>query len=329
MDNMNFSEPIEKEDLKEYQSMSLEDKIKLSKEIITDFYESIDDKNSIYISSSFGKDSVVLIDLVRSLYPEITIGYVDTGVEQPSAVELSKNYNNVITLYPKKSMKQIVEEYGYPLPIGKEKTNTIELCRKNLYEGKFNTVRVKKMRGDFGEKSLFNFSKYQWVVFAPFKISNVCCHFLKHEPFERFNKEYGFKYTFVGTTAEESRMRKNNLLNHGFITDNQARPIGHWTVQDVLQYILDHNLEIASCYGEIIWEGNTLKTSRFDRTGCICCPIGSQYKKINDFQWLYQTDKKSWDFVINELGFRQVLDFFDIPYKDEVRIPKDKQTKLM
>ena len=326
---MKYNQPIPKDQLKEYQSMSLKDKIKLSKEIIIEFYESIDDKNSIFISSSFGKDSVVMIDLVRSLYPDIPIGYVDTGVEQPSAIELSKTYDNVLTIYPKKSMKQIVEEYGYPLPIGKEKTNTIELCRKNLYEGNFNTIRVKKMRGDFGEKSLFNFSRYQWVIFAPFKISNKCCTYLKHEPFERFGKKYGFTNAFVGTTAEESRMRKNNLINHGFITENQARPIGHWKVQDVLQYILDNNLQIASCYGEIILDGDTLKTSKFDRTGCICCPIGSMQKKINDFQWLYQTDRESWDFVINELGFGQVLDFFDIPYKDETKIKKDFQSKLV
>lgn len=326
---MKYNQPIPKDQLKEYQSMSLKDKIKLSKEIIIEFYESIDDKNSIFISSSFGKDSVVMIDLVRSLYPDIPIGYVDTGVEQPSAIELSKTYDNVLTIYPKKSMKQIVEEYGYPLPIGKEKTNTIELCRKNLYEGNFNTIRVKKMRGDFGEKSLFNFSRYQWVIFAPFKISNKCCTYLKHEPFERFGKKYGFTNTFVGTTAEESRMRKNNLINHGFITENQARPIGHWKVQDVLQYILDNNLQIASCYGEIILDGDTLKTSKFNRTGCICCPIGSMQKKINDFQWLYQTDRESWDFVINELGFGQVLDFFDIPYKDETKIEKDHQSKLV
>ena len=99
---MKFNQPISKDELKEYQNYSLEDKIKLSNEIIIEFVESIDDKSKIFISSSFGKDSVVMIDLVRKIYPNIPIGYVDTGVEQPSCIELSKTYDNVLVIYPKK-----------------------------------------------------------------------------------------------------------------------------------------------------------------------------------------------------------------------------------
>lgn len=328
---MKYNQPISKEQLKEYQSMTLDDKIKLSYDIIKEFYENIDDKNSIIISSSFGKDSVVMIDLVRKLYPEIPIGYVNTGVEHPSSVELSKKYDNVLEIQPKKSIKEVIDEYGYMLPLGKEKTNTIALCRKNLYEGNFNTLRLKKMRGEFGEDSLFNFSKWQWVIYAPFKISDKCCHYLKHEPFERFSKKYGFHYAFVGTTAEESRMRKNNIRNNGFITSKQCRPIAHWTVQDVLKYCVENDIEIASSYGEIIEENGKLKTTQFDRNGCTCCPVSSHLKKKNDFQWLYETDRETWDYVINELGFGQVLDYFDIPYTDEKSTNKsnDVQSKLM
>lgn len=312
---MKYDKSISKKELAEYSRYSLKDKIRLSREIIKDFYENIEDKNSMIISSSFGKDSVVLIDLVRSVYPEIPIVYMNTGVEHPSCIELSKTYDNVLEVSPKKTMEEIIEEYGYMLPIGKEKTNTISLCRKNLGEGKFNTVRVKKMRGDFGEKSLFNFTKYQWVVFAPFKISDKCCQYLKIEPSERIGKKYGYTHVFVGITAEESRMRKNNLLNNGFNTETQSRPLGHWTVHDILQYCLNQDIQIASCYGDIIkGDDGKLKTSKFSRTGCVCCPIGSHLKNKNDFQRLYEEDREIWDYVINKLGFGQVLDFFDVPY---------------
>ena len=93
---------------------------------------------------------------------------------------------------------------------------------------------------------------------------------------------------------------------------------------------LDNNIEIASSYGEIIEEDGKLKTTQFDRNGCTCCPVSSHLKKKNDFQWLYETDRETWDYVINELGFGQVLDFFNINYKDEQSEKENsKQSKLI
>ena len=174
------------------------------------------------------------------------------------------------------------------------------------------------MRGDFGEKSLFNFSKYQPVLLAPFKISDKCCHYLKVEPFTRLKKKYGYDYTFTGVTYDESRMRKNNLINHGFNTDTgQCRPLGHWTSQDVLHYIVENNIKIADCYGEIVYEDGKYRTTEFERTGCICCPIGAHLRKKNDFQTLYKYNRGLWDYVVNTLGFKQVLDYFNIDYIGE------------
>lgn len=136
--SLKYNKPIEKEKFREYMNFSLKDKIKLSEDIIKDFYEYSKQRKDgkIYISSSFGKDSIVLIHLIRRLYPETPVIYINTGVDQQSNVELSKEYENVITLYPQKSMEQVIEEYGYILPIGKDKSSTIQQVRKNLYEGK-------------------------------------------------------------------------------------------------------------------------------------------------------------------------------------------------
>lgn len=323
---MKFNNPISKEELKEYQQLPLEKKIELSNNIIKEFYENIDTSNGekVFIASSFGKDSIVLIDLVRKIYPEIPIIYVDTGVEQPSNLALSNKYDNVITLHPKKSMKQIIEEYGYPLPLGKEKTSTIERVRRNLYEGKFNTLRVRKMRGDFGEESIYNYQKHIIHLLAPFKISNRCCYYLKEQPIDSFTKKNNFKYQFNGMTAEESLMRKTSIINNGFNMMNaQSKPLGHWKVSDVLQYILENNLELSECYGDIVEENGVYKTTKFYRTGCTCCPVGSHLDNPNQFQMLYMWDKTTWDYVINDLGFKQVCDWFNVPYTTE-NTPKDK-----
>lgn len=331
---MKYEGHIEKETLKQYQNLTLDEKIEISKDIIREFGENkikigTDKEVKTYISSSFGKDSLTTINLVREVYPEIPVIFVDTGVEQPSTVKMSKEYPNTIIIKPKKEIKEIIEKYGYMIPIGKERADAIEACRRNLHEGKFNTNRVKKMRGDYGEKSFFNFSKYQSVLLAPFKISNKCTHYLKVEPFNRLKRE-GWKYSITGVTAEESNSRKSNIIKNGFITVDQCRPIGHWTEQDVLEYILRENIQLPSCYGEIKKDKNgKLHTTQFVRTGCICCPIGSQHNKPNDFQRMWKYDKDSWNYVINELGYKQVLDYFNIPYHDEYweenKIPEDEK----
>lgn len=312
---LKYDEPMSKEDLYYFSNLDLDDKIKLSKDIIVEFYESCDlNDGHIYISSSFGKDSIVLISLVRSIYPNVPIVYINTGVEQPSTYAISKEYENVFELTPKKSMEQVIEEYGYILPIGKDKSGCIEYARKNIYEGNFNTNRVKKLRGDYG-KGLYDWRKLQPLLLAPFKISDRCCYWLKEQPLNSFTSKNKFKYQINGITAEESLVRKTSLLKKGFINKKECRPLGHWKVHDILEYILKYNLPLASCYGNIVEDENGFYvTTGFYRTGCTCCPVGSHRDKPNQFQLLYEIDIEIWDYVINDLGFKQVLDYFDVPY---------------
>ena len=71
------------------------EKIELSKEIIIEFVEHIcEDEDKIYIACSFGKDSIVLVDLVRQLYPSIPIVFSDTGLEYKGIYKLKEKYDN-------------------------------------------------------------------------------------------------------------------------------------------------------------------------------------------------------------------------------------------
>ena len=51
---------------------------------------------------SGGKDSTVLLDLVRKLYPGIVAVFVDTGLEYPEIREFVKRFENVEWLKPKR-----------------------------------------------------------------------------------------------------------------------------------------------------------------------------------------------------------------------------------
>ena len=309
----NYNLKVSEEELTEYLELSLKEKVRLSKEIISEFVE---DKplDKVFISSSFGKDSVVLIDLVRSVIPECKIVYVDTGIEPESCRELSEVYQNTITLHPKKDIKQVTEEYGYMIPLGKDKANAIEQVRRNLHDGKFDTWRVRQMRGNL-DRGMWDYSDCtKWLV-APFKISDKCCYWLKKSPLNSFKNRTGCKYSFVGVTVEESRHRYNSILKNGFISKDNCYPIFNYSVTDVLQYIQDNDLRLASCYGDIVRdEDGGLRTSLFQRNGCLCCPVASQYESPNKFELLRDYDREMYDFVIDELGYRKVLEYFDIPF---------------
>ena len=98
--------------LKQRQSLPLHLKIELSKNRIKQFYEHFD--GQVYVSFSGGKDSTVLLHLVRSLYPEVPAVFVDTGLEYPEVRQFVKQTENTITIRPKITFKQVLEKYGEP-----------------------------------------------------------------------------------------------------------------------------------------------------------------------------------------------------------------------
>ena len=313
MSNFNFKPVITENELDEYLNYGLDEKIDLSLSIINHFCNE-NPIEQIFISSSFGKDSIVLVDLVRQQFPEIPIVYLDTGIDPECCRELANAYENVIKLYPKKDIEQVTHEYGYMIPQGKDKASAIEQVRRNLYQEKYDTWRVKQMRGE-RKGAMWDYSDCCSILVAPFKISDRCCYHLKLSPLRTFKNQTKYNYSFNGVTTEESQHRKNAILKNGFINKTVCSPIAHWTANDVLQYIKENNLPLASCYGEIIEDdmGN-LKTSLFQRTGCLCCPVGSQHESPNKFQLLREFDKDTWEYIIYDLGYGQVLDFFNIPY---------------
>lgn len=69
------------EQLEELIQKSLKEKIQISSARIIEWYTRWN--GQVYVSFSGGKDSVVLLHLVRRLYPEVLGVYVDTGLEYP------------------------------------------------------------------------------------------------------------------------------------------------------------------------------------------------------------------------------------------------------
>lgn len=128
-------------ELKQMQSLPLDIKVKMTCRRIQEWYDYWE--GDVYISFSGGKNSTVLMDLVRNKcgLKDVPIVFVDTGLEYPEVKEFAKKYATEV-LKPKKNFKEILKDVGYPI-ISKNIANTIRLAKPT----KTNT-RWKSLHGE-------------------------------------------------------------------------------------------------------------------------------------------------------------------------------------
>lgn len=127
---------------------------------------------------------------------------------------------------------------------------------------------------------------------------------------------------YLGVLATESQKRYTAWMKDGCNAFEAKRPISSplafWTKQDILRYIKNNNIPIASVYGEIVEDGGKLKTTGRDRTGCIFCAFGAHLEKSpNRFERLKQTHPQLWEYCMKPwdeggLGLKEVCDFVGI-----------------
>lgn len=82
-------------DLYQMQSLPLEIKVRMTQRRIRDWVEYWGE-DGVYVSFSGGKDSTVLLDICRRMYPNIVAVYSDTGLEFPEIREFVKTKDNVV-----------------------------------------------------------------------------------------------------------------------------------------------------------------------------------------------------------------------------------------
>lgn len=300
-------------DLKQLQSLPLDIKVDLSKQRIVEWYEHYN--GNVFVSFSGGKDSTLLLHLVRSIYPNVKPVYCHTGLEDIGIREFALKQENVEEIKPNKNFRDVILQYGYPV-ISKETASTIERIRNDktgkLRETKVYTKGKNKKLGDLSKKWMF-------LIDAPFKISAQCCNIMKKLPFHRYEKETG-TMPYIGTLADESHLRKYSWEQHGCnafdLAFPQSRPLSFWTEQDVLRYLYENKIEIAKAYGEIIKTDWGYRTTGCERTGCIWCLFGSEHEKPawKRFKQLKETNPKLYEYCMKSvddggLGIQDVITF--------------------
>ena len=328
-----------KQDLQQLQALPLSLKVRLTKDRIRQWVNEFG-VGGVYVSFSGGKDSTVLLHIVRELYPDIPAVFCDTGLEYPEIRQFVKGFQNVVWLKPKMNFKQVVEKYGYPF-ISKEISNTIYFAR-NGSDGKFKSTRLQRLRGEYldksGNKSAYNCEKWAFMLDAPFEVNDKCCAVMKKKPTKQYERETG-KVPMLAMMAEESRLREQKWIKTGcnaFLSKRpQSNPMAFWTEQDVLKYIKKNDIEICSVYGDIVEDneipgqmtwgdyidfdvGEKLKTTGCKRTGCMFCGYGCHLEKHGEgrFERMKKTHPKQYDYIMRPweqggLNYKEVIDWMN------------------
>ena len=298
-------------DLKQMQSLPLRAKLLMTKQRIKAWYDHWD--GDVYVSFSGGKDSTVLKHIVDSMYDDVPSVFVNTGLEYPEVRTFALRQKNTIRLDPKMKFYEVIEHYGYPV-INKEQAQFLYEARTTKSD-KLKDIRLNGNKWGRGKIS----DKWRFLLDAPFKISHKCCDVMKKSPVKSYERKTGRK-AILGTMTDESALRLSSWLRNGCNAFEKTRPtsqpLSFWTEQDILQYIVENELEIASVYGEIqVNEDGKYYLTGCQRTGCMFCMFGCHMDDTpNRFQRMKETHPKQYDYCMNKLGLKEVLDYIEVEY---------------
>ena len=278
--------------LRQRQSLPLEAKVRMSLKRIREWYEHWD--GDVYVSFSGGKDSTVLLDLVRSVYPDVPAVFLDTGLEFPEIRDFVRSTPNVTWIRPKMSFLEVIHKYGYPV-VSKDVSQKLYQIRNTRSD----ILRSKRMVGDAKGNGRMA-AKWQSLIDAPFKISHLCCDALKKRPAKLYERQTGAK-PYVGTMTGDSTLRATNYQRHGCNNFAGSRPMSapmsFWTEVDVWQYLREKQVPYCSIYDQ-----------GYERTGCMFCAFGAHLEKEpNRFQRMRMSHPKQWAYCMDNLGMREVL----------------------
>lgn len=283
-------------------------------------------------------------------YPEI-----QNFVREIKAGKYDCFNSDVEIIRPEMRFDEVIEKYGYPViskEVSNTIAGARNSIEKGVYSHRLCKLGVK--RGEYGglhddgkhdyeaslKKSKFMKTKWRFLLDADFKISSRCCDVMKKKPAALYEKKTGRK-PFIATMASESMNRETAWFKNGCnafkAKKPQSTPMAFWTEQDVLHYIkrfevpycpvygdiqvkrdpeaLDNQINLIDYLGEYEPE-DTLETTGCDRTGCMFCMFGCHLEdEPNRFQRMKTTHPKQYEYCMDKLGLREVLDYIGVPYE--------------
>jgi len=311
------------EALDEKQSWPLDKKITHALKRIQEFYAFMDGK--VYVAFSGGKDSTVLLHLVRSLYPEAIAVFSNTTNEFVEILEFIKKVDNVVEVKPKMTFNETVKKFGFPLVSKKVSRQIKDIKHPTGNNEATRRLYLTGIKTDGTMSRDFKLAK-KWhpLITADFELTSQCCDILKKEPMHRYEKESKRK-PFVGTMADESGSRKMSYIKTGCNSFEKgkimSKPMSIWTEADVWEYIERFDVPYSKIYDPVYDEEGNVVIEGEKRTGCAYCAYGAHLEKSsltekNRFERLKLRKPKQYKKIMalqnNGVTFTEALSFIKV-----------------
>lgn len=280
----------------------LDDKVRNACHRIEELY--YETKGKCYVSFSGGKDSTVLLALIKLCEEVYTIPpnaipavFSNTGIELGITYDFVKKvkeeyYPNVQIISPVKPFNWVMEHEGKPLK-SKMKSNDL----KQFHYGKRTDNLLLLLLGQSGtgkmsaKHRLGDKDMHMVHDDFPIKASNKCCDWMKKKPFERYAKENGMLGNMQGVRLAEGGARESaanvrlrtggklcTWVKGGII---QKAPIIDWTDDDVEEFIKQYNVPLSDAYTKY----------GFKRTGCMACPYAREVDKELEYLFYHEPNR--------------------------------------
>lgn len=260
---------------------------------------------------SGGLDSTVLRHIARN-HPEIDGRSIpqffsDTGAEYPEIRKFVRSLKGVTWVRPKMKFHEVLKRYGYPVVSKRISQYVGEVKRAKSAQ----TVRLRllgiKEDGSISPMSRIS-RKWQFLVGAPFKISEHCCNVIKKAPLN------GCGHPLLGMRALECKNREKTYLQYGCnafdIEAPRSWPLAFWTDGDIREYIAAYKLDYCELYD-----------MGYHRTGCFPCAFGVHLEPWpNKFQLMQKTHPKLWNLCMDRYGLQRVFEYMNQHLKAKERI---------
>lgn len=292
-----------------------------------------------YHVSVGGLDSITLLAFVRAVLGPDVPGVSVSSLEDKSVSSVHREMG-VISVRPEKNMRQVIEEFGYPV-ISKQVSSKLSRLQT---PGDTSPIIKAFMTGDEGAWGGYKHNEKfklpdKWIALfgglykdfrpdldckvAPFRVSDKCCYWMKEYPMQKYAEDHR-SWPFLGLMQSEGGRRVYSLRLHGcnYIGESTARscPFNFFTRSDVLKLAMELNVHVPEIYGRIIKTADGYETTGAKRTGCVMCGYGIHLdKRPHKFDRLYDRNPKEWHFWMYDMGWGEVLDYIGVEWRQEGR----------